>query len=185
MATATPKAAKAPAASTATEAPPPASPPAPATPEPRPAPATAATPPPPPPPSVPKRPARVARPPASQVAAPQNPAPAPTTRELPTDPVERERALATVKDEADLCVGLLDVIFGNIWTKERLTDAERETIHGPMSGVIYKHGGTIPIEWQLALAVGFAAAPRYAKHKAATKKTPGQAATIPAPAPVN
>jgi hypothetical protein len=65
------------------------------------------------------------------------------------------------------------VIFGNVWTKERLTDSEKDAIREPLAAVLYKHGGSIPVEWQLAIAIGFAAAPRYAKHKAAQAKAKG------------
>jgi hypothetical protein len=73
----------------------------------------------------------------------------------------------------------LDVIFANVWTKDRLSDPEKEAIRGPMAAVIYKHGGSIPVEWQLAAAIGFAAAPRFAKHKAAQAKAKDKYAAGP------
>lgn len=78
-----------------------------------------------------------------------------------------------MKDEADLCIGLLDSVFARIWTCQALTDEEKGAIHGPMAGVIYKYGGNIPIEWQLAMAIGFVAAPRYVEWK--RSKMPGAA----------
>ena len=75
---------------------------------------------------------------------------------------------------------MLSVVFSNIWNKKALSDEEKEAIHGPMSAVIYKHGGSIPVEWQLVAAIGFAAAPRYVEHKAQQQKDKAGARHLPA-----
>lgn len=120
-------------------------------------------------PRSPRRPAVAAR--EAAAAAPQPP-PAARGRELPADPAAREVALAEVRPLAETILALCDVLASRLPPERPLSAEERKAIGGPLELTLYKYGGDLGPEWQLALAVGMVALGRYVEAKGQAKKEP-------------
>lgn len=136
-----------------------------------------------PPPSLPRRPPgrprkndptapsnQAAPAPAGAPTPPTVGAPAPgaesTTRELPADPVERAKALESVKGEVEFILTIADVAASRLPPHRALSADERTALSGPLAAVVWKYNADIPPEFQLIAAVAIVALGRYAEIKA-------------------
>lgn len=122
----------------------------------------------PPPPQATRRPHRASPPP--QAPPPQASAPLESRPVLSKDPAEREKQLATVRDEASTVLALLAMIVDRLTPTMPLSTGEKEAISAPLEQVLFKYGGAIPCEWQLAITLGFVALPRVAEVKRIKKE---------------
>lgn len=116
---------------------------------------------PPPPPTLAKRPHR----PRQPTPAPAPPSAEPARPVLSADPAEREKQLETVRGEASTVLAILAMVVSRLTPSMPMTDEESAAVQGPLEQVLYKYGGAIPCEWQLAAALGFVALPRYGEWK--------------------
>lgn len=70
-------------------------------------------------------------------------------------------------------IGMLRAVTSRLAPTMPITDEEAAMIQDPLEQVLYKHGGAIPCEWNLAIALALVAFPRYQAIKEAKRKAGG------------
>jgi hypothetical protein len=66
-----------------------------------------------------------------------------------------------VREEATLIVNMIGALAARLPPQMPLSDEEKAGIQPPLEMVLYKYNGSLPCEWQLAIALGMIALPRY------------------------
>jgi hypothetical protein len=136
-------------------------------------------PPPPPPPDLPRAPKRPKIAIAPEAAAPE-PA-ASKWRDLPIDPIEREKARKTVSAEAGTILAILSGIAEAAPPNRPLASYERDMIEVPLQETLYKYGANLDPLVTLAISLATVAFIRWQEVKAAEVAKPKIVAPEPAP----
>jgi hypothetical protein len=99
-------------------------------------------------------------------ASPAQPAPS-AYPVLSKDPAEREKQLEAFRGESTGILAMLAAVVVRFTPSQPLTKEEQVAIQGPLEQVLFKYDGAVPCEWQLAIALGMVALPRYPEFKKA------------------